>query len=185
MDCGETIPDAEHNREDECSGSIAVSVDESIEQGNCPANYTITRTYTATDACGNAAVHNQIITVSDQTDPDYFDFTSQITVSCTESEGSFLTSYDDCSEVTLTYSDEFFEDSCVGYLVRTYTAEDDCGNTATAIEVMDLVDTEQPQFVVGLYLLQQVQLIVLKVPAEDSYSIAFTDDCSNATLKDE
>ena len=183
VDCGETTPDAENiTAEDECSGAIAVSVDEFIEQGNCPANYTITRTYTATDACGNSAVHNQIITVSDQTDPDYFDFTSQITVSCTESEGSFLTSYDDCSEVTLTYTDEFFEDSCAGYLVRTYTAEDDCGNTAAAIQVMDLVDTEQPAFVVESLPTASSTVDCSEVPAEDSYSISFTDDCSNASL---
>lgn len=183
LDCGETVPDVEFiSAEDFCTGAVEVTIAEIITAGNCPANYTITRTYTATDACGNTAEHVQIISVSDETDPDFFDFASQITVSCTESEGAFVSSYDDCSEVTLTYADEFFEDSCAGYLVRTYTAEDACGNTASAIQVMDLVDTELPSFVPETLPALNSVVDCSEIPAEDQYSIFFTDDCSNATL---
>jgi hypothetical protein len=183
IDCGDVLPEAEQiSAEDECSGAVAVNVAEEILFGTCAANYTVIRTYTAVDACGNEAEHIQTIQVVDSTDPDYFDFENQIFVSCNESEGSFVTAYDDCSEVNLTYSDEFFDDNCAGYLVRTYTAEDACGNTATAIQVLDLTDTEQPEFVESTLPVMNGTVDCSEVPVEDDYTISFTDDCSNATL---
>jgi hypothetical protein len=37
--------------------------------GNCANNYTLTRTWTATDESGNETVYTQIVTVQDTTKP--------------------------------------------------------------------------------------------------------------------
>jgi hypothetical protein len=58
---------------DACPG-IYVSMDETDTQTNAGTcqNYTITRTWTATDLCGNSGVAQQIITVQDLTSPEMF-----------------------------------------------------------------------------------------------------------------
>jgi hypothetical protein len=53
---------------DNCA-TATVTMTETTIQGNCPSNYQIVRTWTATDACGNNSSVSQTITVSDTTGP--------------------------------------------------------------------------------------------------------------------
>ncbi|MBK9016574.1 MAG: hypothetical protein IPM82_22250 [Saprospiraceae bacterium] len=58
---------------DNCPG-LFIEFDETSSQnyvGAC-GSYTITRTWTATDFCGNVATDNQVITILDQTKPEIF-----------------------------------------------------------------------------------------------------------------
>ena len=57
---------------DDCDGSVSVSFSQSTTQtasGCGQFNYTITRTWTATDGCANATSASQLITVADTTAP--------------------------------------------------------------------------------------------------------------------
>ena len=54
---------------DNCSGTIAISFSDATTPGTCTNKYTVTRTYKATDVCGNTATSNQVITVNDDVAP--------------------------------------------------------------------------------------------------------------------
>jgi hypothetical protein len=50
--------------------------------GNCPSNYILTRTWTATDACGNTSSKVQVITVQDTQAPVLSAAPADVTVEC-------------------------------------------------------------------------------------------------------
>src|SRR5690606_9900227 len=71
---------------DNCSGNnvtVAYSFRKQILSATCINNYRLTRTWTATDECGNQAVATQIVTVIDTTGPIFNAPVPQdMTVSC-------------------------------------------------------------------------------------------------------
>jgi len=52
---------------DRCDSEVDVTWDDQRFDADCPQAYTIVRTWTATDNCGNSASCQQRITVGDQT----------------------------------------------------------------------------------------------------------------------
>jgi hypothetical protein len=98
-----------------------------------PNRFTVTRTYRATDACGNSATCAQIITVFDSTPPTITCVAQTTPINCPATP-VFLppTATDNCvGTVTVTFSDLTTPSTCTGaYSVRrTWTATDVCGNT--------------------------------------------------------
>ncbi|MEL6660884.1 MAG: hypothetical protein AAFR36_30775, partial [Bacteroidota bacterium] len=69
VECDQNIPESDVEAFDSCSEIIFDFV-ETRTDGNCPYNYTLTRTWTATDGCGNANTATQVITVEDTTPPE-------------------------------------------------------------------------------------------------------------------
>src|SRR5690606_24133916 len=67
---------------DNCDESVDVVFEQTIVPGDCPSNYTIYRTWTATDTCENSTSHTQVISVIDTTAPTFNMEDSEITVSC-------------------------------------------------------------------------------------------------------
>src|SRR5258708_36000894 len=55
---------------------------EATVAGNCAGNYTLTRTWTATDTCGNVASSSQVITVQDTAKPVLVGVPADVTVAC-------------------------------------------------------------------------------------------------------
>ncbi|TXE06501.1 hypothetical protein ES711_13385 [Gelidibacter salicanalis] len=128
-------------------GTVDISyVDASVE--NCGATQVITRTWTATDACGNTSTGTQTITVSDTTAPT-LTIPADATVECSESTDpdatGLATATDACGDVTLTYLDAAV-DACgaTQTITRTWTATDVCGNTVSAAQTINVVDTTAP-----------------------------------------
>jgi hypothetical protein len=147
-DCSETIPGpVDVTATDDC-GTAMVSLDEQTTPGNCPQNYTITRTWTATDNCENSVDHVQTITVSDTTPPTFTSVPQDVTIECSDAlPTDEATADDDCGVVTVTSSDSIIPTDCESEytLIRTFYAEDECGNISDAEQVITVEDNTAPE----------------------------------------
>src|SRR5690606_17682595 len=78
---------------DNCS-TAGVQITEITSPG-CP--YTVTRTWTATDECGNQSMATQVITVIDTTNPSLVGVPANATVECSNiPTASIVTATDNC-----------------------------------------------------------------------------------------
>ena len=121
---------------------------EEIIAGDCENSYTIERTWTITDNCGNSTPRTWTINVSDNTPPVFTEVASDETVECSaELPASSATAEDNCdAEVEVTVEEVSTPGECPQEytMVRTYTATDNCGNTSTATQTLTIVDTTAP-----------------------------------------
>src|SRR5438067_8518346 len=68
---------------DTCGGTLTATASDGLPVGRVQCNYTITRTWTVSDACGNAAVPvTQVITVQNTTPPVIAAAPGPVTVQC-------------------------------------------------------------------------------------------------------
>ncbi len=143
---------------DNCDTNPSISETETSTQtsdGSCTDfTYTISRTWTATDACGNDITCLQTIEVEDTTDP-VITCPADTTVECDadSSSGSngVATATDNCdTNLTISESDistQTADGSCsdFGYaIVRTWTATDACSNANSCDQVITVEDTTDP-----------------------------------------
>jgi hypothetical protein len=135
---------------DNCDSEVTVVFGEVRTDGSCPDTYTLTRTWTATDNCGNSITHVQVITVEDTTDPTWDQvMPADITVECDDvpEAPALVTASDNCdSEVTVVFGEVRTDGSCPDTytLTRTWTATDNCGNSITHVQVISIEDTTDP-----------------------------------------
>lgn len=129
---------------DNCDPNASVNFTQSITAGDCAGRYTITRTWTSTDACGNAASFTQTVNVVDTTAPVFDAFPIYISAQCNETT-PMPTATDNCSGVNVTiFSDVLNSGGCLGVITRTYRATDGCGNYSDLIQFITLLDTIAP-----------------------------------------
>ena len=134
---------------DNCDSDVDITYSEVRTDGACPDTYTLTRTWTATDNCGNATTQGQTITVEDTTAPALSGVPADVTVQCDAVPaaaviGTEVTATDNCdSDVTITYSETRTDGSCPDTytLTRTWTATDNCGNATTQSQTITVEDT--------------------------------------------
>src|SRR5213075_3361504 len=129
-------------------GNVAISHTDAFAPGRGNTGV-ITRTWKATDDCGNVATCVQTITIVDTTAPtigDVPDATVECTGSTAPSATGTATGSDTCGTVTITHSDGPMSGQCgnTGSFVRTWTATDGCGKTAQSTQTITIVDTTAP-----------------------------------------
>ncbi len=129
--------------------SVTITSSDATSGTGCSGS--VTRTWTATDACGNIATASSTITYSDTQSPVATNVPADMTISCGETPvfGDAPTWADNCDDdLTISSSDATTTGSCAGEytLTRTWVAADDCGNTATATQSISVEDDVAPVF---------------------------------------
>ncbi len=131
----------------DCDPAVAITFTTEQTAGSCPQSYTLTRTWTAIDACGNTSSQSQVITVVDTTPPVLVGVPLDATVQCNPVAPPAVTATDNCDAAPVVSDEEqTIGDVASGHyqVVRTWTATDACGNTSTATQTINVGDTELP-----------------------------------------
>ncbi len=142
--CEENVDFVSMNAIDDCS-EVTVAFEDNVTTSGCVTTHT--RSWTATDACGNVAVAQQVINVEDREAPVFLTTLDQAVVNCGESvEFTTPEVADNCSSAALTFEDIVLADDCDEIHTRTWTAVDGCGNVAQTQQVIRVEDTSAPVF---------------------------------------
>ncbi|MBL7942489.1 MAG: hypothetical protein JNM00_06970, partial [Flavobacteriales bacterium] len=140
---------------DNCDESVDLSVDvqiipgEPVMVGAPPCGYTIIRTWTAIDECGNIATAVQTITVVDTTAPVLYGVPADVTVECTEIPApADVTAVDNCDDVPNLFMEETIIqiDECSYRIIRTWIVEDNCWNYYSESQIITVTDYTAPVF---------------------------------------
>jgi hypothetical protein len=172
---------------DGCSvATISAPVDV-VTLGSCPGSYSITRTWTATDLCGNSASASQIITVTDTTPPVLLGIPANAIVQCSAIPAlpgiGAITATDNCGTATVTGPVIVnTPGSCIGSstITRTWIATDQCGNSITATQTIIVTDTTAP---VLANIPSNVSVLCSAIPLPPASGVVTaTDNCSTPTV---
>ncbi|MFK7773361.1 MAG: hypothetical protein AB8F94_14530, partial [Saprospiraceae bacterium] len=179
--CDDVPAPATVGANDNCDNDVTVTFAEVRTDGNCPNNYILTRTWTATDNCGNTSSDSQVLTVIDATGPEILDIPASMTVECDAFQPApTLQINDNCdANATITLSEEMQLGVCTDNytVIRTWTATDACGNITTAIQVVTVTDTTSPELA-GIPADATVECSAIPAPASPTAS----DNCDNDVL---
>jgi hypothetical protein len=178
VECSDEMPMEDASASDNC-GAVTIEVSSEITEGDATGNYTITRTFTATDDAGNSSSAVQTITVVDTTAPEFTFVPADESSECGEAWSTEMaTANDNCGDVSVTVEETTEEGACAGLLIitRTFTATDDAGNSTTAIQTITQVDTTAPSLSVATDITIECSE---EVPAPASEA---TDSCSDVDV---
>jgi hypothetical protein len=131
---------------DACNGATVNNLGTTTSTTGC--THVLTRTWDATDACGNhSETRTQVITIVDTTPPTIGQAGGNATIECTIAP-SFTapTASDACNGATVNnLGTTTSTTGCTKVLTRTWDATDACGNhSATRTQVITIVDTTPP-----------------------------------------
>lgn len=132
---------------DNCDSDVSIEFSE-IRSGECGSEI-VTRTWVATDDCGNTASGTQVITLTDNTAPVLSDYPDDINdVPCDNIPlAPELTATDNCDpDVSVIYSESNLTDpDCgTGLILRTWTVTDCAGNEESHTQTLTVVDNTKP-----------------------------------------
>ncbi|NQX90854.1 MAG: T9SS type A sorting domain-containing protein, partial [Flavobacteriales bacterium] len=147
LECDEDLPMGGASATDNCDVDVEITSEDLMIQGDCENAYVIERTFTATDNCGNSTSDVQVITVEDTTAPVFAAYDVEIEMPCDNLMETTVEAIDNCdNDVEITYEDTPVSGGCIGRIIRDFTATDNCGNTATAQQIITLTDEIAPDF---------------------------------------
>ena len=159
------------------AGDAVVTFADLIVPGACPAESTITRTWTVTDACGRTTMMDQTIMVRDTVAPAMLcqvatielDALGMATLTTADLDAG---STDACGgPITLSLSMENFTCADVGENDVWLIGEDECGNQDSCMAVVTVEDNIDPVIVCP-------SDVTLDCAQEYNFSITATDNCN-------
>ncbi|TNE56828.1 MAG: HYR domain-containing protein, partial [Bacteroidetes bacterium] len=153
VSCSEEVPEvAEVGVLDNCQGTVDLDFFEVEQPGTCPNQYTVIRTWTAVDFAGNSTSFVQTITVNDTEAPtwDQDAPASPLNFTCADDvpAAPTMTASDNCNApVFVDFSETVDPGSCLNRftLVRTWVAQDDCGNETSIQQIINVNDDVAPE----------------------------------------
>lgn len=192
--CASAVPSASNSlvtATDNCGGSATVTISHDadvITSSNCINHFTITRTYRATDACGNVTSKSQVITVNGTTPPTISAFPADATYSCSSAvpsaDNTLVTAIDNCgslANLVVTHdADQIAASNCVNHftITRTYRVTDACGNATTKNQTITVNDTNVPS--ITAFPPDATYSCASAVPSADDSLVTVTDNCGGA-----
>ncbi|NQX91600.1 MAG: hypothetical protein HRT74_05660 [Flavobacteriales bacterium] len=117
----------------EC-GLVTTTTKQQLMSGGCIGNMVVT--YTFTDDCGNKATAQQIVQLKDTTPPVLVDAPEGMTASRNEIEEVPQVTAQDNYDKNVKI--DFQEEENKGIITRTWTLQDQCGNTSVHQQVIQL-----------------------------------------------
>ncbi|TNE57763.1 MAG: HYR domain-containing protein, partial [Bacteroidetes bacterium] len=119
--------------------------------GDCANSFTVVRTWTAVDACGNATAFTQTIIISDDEAPALVGLPADALVNgdCADDVPAVpvVTATDNCtSPIDVDFTETTQPGDCANSftVVRTWTAVDACGNAVVFTQTIIISDDEAP-----------------------------------------
>ena len=178
--CDEVMPDVPNvTATDNCDADVNIRFTEEIQQGDCRENFDLIRTWTATDNCGNSTSIMQVISVGDANPPSLDGIPADVTVECSEiPEVAEVSTSDECdNDIEVDFTEERTDGDCPDSytLVRTWVAQDNCGNTASSQQTITVIDATDPEFT-NVPADETVECDA--IPAEPM-DVAATDNCDD------
>src|SRR4029077_20712628 len=170
---------------DSCNSASVTQVgNDTTANGTCTGTYSETRTWIATDACGNTSgTVQQTITVRDNTPPTIGAAGANATIDCPASPTfTAPTASDSCNSATVTQvgSDTTANGSCAGTYseTRAWIATDACANTSeTRSQTITVQDITPP--VIG----EAGANATIDCPASPTFTApTASDSCNSATV---
>lgn len=172
---------------DNCSPSDELVLDYDDDLSGltgCTNTGVILRTWYMTDACGNTGSCIQRITIADTTQPVIVCPPNKV-INCqdntTPAFNGKATATDYCTAslfIDITYTDDLSQaGQCngSGFIFRTWKAVDDCGNAATCVQTIEIVDNVPPE--IQCPASYQIQCDANRSPLVQGFANA-TDNCT-------
>ncbi|MBL0337507.1 MAG: immunoglobulin domain-containing protein [Chitinophagaceae bacterium] len=137
---------------DNCTGSITTTFTTSAETGS-GCSYSITRTWTSTDICGNFTTATRTLNFTRDTQVPVISVSASSPVGCNPTAAAITAAFgtasvtDNCSTgLTATFTDgPEVGSGCSFSLTRTWTVTDACGNIGTTTQTITFTrDTQAP-----------------------------------------
>jgi hypothetical protein len=174
---------------DNCGAATKSVLDTNNGGAGTPASHLIiTRTFTATDAAGNATSSAQTITVIDNTaptitaPPDKIAFTGPGAPGCSVTISDTVlgsaTASDNSGSVVVTRSPTS-NSFPVGATTLTYTATDPAGNTASATQLVTVTDNTPPT--IASVPIDATYQLLSDVPGGNANNATASDNCGAPT----
>ena len=136
---------------DHCDASPFVEIETDTVNIQSAGTFTLIRTFTASDSCGNFATGDQTIYIQDTSPPFFTEFPSDTIVPCGESFPEDMPVFQDgCDPSPILLSlttDENYQDCANESVVsRTFEIMDDAGNSFSQTQTITFIDDTPPFF---------------------------------------